>query len=93
MSVFPPASGSSLLCDENNSPTNHPGAGVNDPWLNKPDSGAKIPQWHELRGQEGRDSQACRAERRQNVLDVSRRNLDREYDGPNVVSHEISEAQ
>ena len=60
---------------------------------NKPDSGAKIPRWHGLRGRQGRNNQARRAERRQNVLDVSRRILDREYDGPNVVSHEISEAQ
>ena len=59
----------------------------------QPDSGAKTPRCHELRGRQGRDSQARRAERRQNVLDVSRRILDREYDGPNLVSHEISEAQ
>ena len=43
----------------------------------------------------GKDETVRHAEQNgaKNVLDVSRRILDREYDGPNVVSHEISEAQ
>jgi hypothetical protein len=61
--------------------------------LSQPHTGAEIPGRHELTGKDEIVRHAEQNGADEKVLDVLRRIPDRQYDGSNAVSHEISEAQ